>query len=322
MAKDNLNILVTGGAGYIGSHIINMLVSSNDFSVISIDKKKSINQKHNKKCIFINGDIGDKKLVKKVLKKFKIDIVLHLAALISVEESMKNPAIYFKNNIIASANLLEAMKETKVDKIIFASSAAVYGVLGNKPIGEESATNPFSIYGLTKILFEKILTYYNQVHSFSCISFRIFNAAGFDRGGELKKTKKLETHIIPKVVKNIFQNKPVIIYGKDYNTPDGSCVRDYIHVNDISRAFLLAIPKTKDKICETFNLGFGKGYSVKEVVDQCLFLTKKKSKIIFGERRAGDPATLVSDNEKIKKILKWQTEYSLKDIILHTIKSL
>lgn len=321
MMKKDLKILVTGGAGYIGSHIINMLLSSGDFSVVSIDKNTSLNQKYNKKCIFIKGDIGNKNIVKKVLIKYKINIVLHLAALISVEESMKSPALYFQNNITAAVNLLEAMKETKVNKIIFSSSTAVYGFSSKKLIGEESETSPSSIYGLTKISFENILRYYNQNYNFSSISLRIFNAAGADPRGELKELHNPETHIIPKTIKNIFLNKPAVIYGKDYKTQDGSCIRDYIHVNDISKAFLLAIPKTQNKICETFNLGSGKGRSVKEVVEECYFLLKKDSKVIFKERRSGDPAILVSNNDRIKKFLKWRPKYNLEDIILHTIKS-
>jgi len=320
MARNNLNILITGGAGYIGSHLINLLLKNN-FSVVSIDKKKSTNQKYNKKCIFIKGDIGDKNLVKKILKKYKIDVVVHLAALMSVEESMRKPVLYFKNNIIAPVNLLEAMREAKVNKIIFSSSAAVYGFLKGKLINEKNETNPSSAYGLTKIIFEKILAYYNQTYGFSCISFRIFNAAGADPAGKLKELHNPETHIIPRTIKNILKNSPVVIYGKNYETSDGTCIRDYIHVNDISTAFLSAIPKTKDKICEVFNLSSGNGYSVKEVVDQCYFLLGKTPNVIFKNRRAGDPPILVADNKKVKTFLKWSQKYNLKDIISHTIKS-
>lgn len=319
MKKNRSNVLVTGGAGYLGSHIIKMLIS-NGFFVVSIDKNKSKNQYHNKKCIFVNGNIGNKKLVKRILEKYKIDIVIHLAGLIRVEESFKKPSVYFKNNVDNSIILLEAMRESGVNKIIFSSSAAVYGLSKKRLISERNITKPVNPYGATKIAFEKILLRYNKKYGFSCISFRIFNVAGADPSGKLAELHKPETHIIPKTIQSIIKNKPVIIYGNNYKTSDNTCVRDYIHVNDVSSAFLSALLKT-NKIYRVFNLGCGKGHSVREVVDQCSIVLRKKPRIIFKNRRVGDPVVLIADNSKVKKILKWKPKYTLKEMILHTVKS-
>jgi UDP-glucose 4-epimerase len=321
MARNGLNILVTGGSGYIGSHIIKKLLSNGDFFVVSIDNKKSSSQDYNKKCTFINGSVGDKKNITKILEQYKIDLVVHLAALISVEESMKNPDLYFKNNVFDAINLLEAMEESGVKRIIFSSSAATYGSLENKFLEEKNETNPTNIYGLTKLFFEDILKHYNKEHGFNCISFRLFNIAGADPSGKLKECHNPETHIIPKTIQSIYSGKPVMIYADNYPTPDGTCIRDYIHVDDVATAFLSAIPKTENKICEVFNIGSGKGYSVKEVVDKCYQLMHKEPKIIFEDRRQGDCASLIANNKKIKTFLDWELKYSLDDMILHTIKS-
>jgi UDP-glucose 4-epimerase len=313
-AMDNLNILVTGGAGYIGSHIIKTLLVSGNLNVVSIDKKKSINQSYNKGCIFIKGNIGNKKTVKDIFRKYKIDIVIHLASLISVEESMKNPDLYFRNNIIESVSLLEVMKEEGINKIMFSSSAAVYGSTKNE-------IKPANVYGLTKFAFENILKYYSQENGLKCIIFRLFNVAGADLSGDLIECHKPETHLIPCTIKSINLNKPVVIFAQNYSTPDGSCIRDYIHVNDVASAFLLAIPKFNEIKYDIFDIGFGKGYSVKEVVDECFLLLKKEPKIIYKDRRAGDSAILLSDNKKAKRVLGWKPKYNLKDIILHTVNS-
>lgn len=322
MKKENLKILVTGGAGYIGSHLINQLLLNSDYRVFSLDKKNSPNQKYNKKCFFIKGRIGDKNLVRKILKENKIDLVIHLASLIRIDESEKKPLKYFKNNVLEGISLLEVMRETGTDKIIYSSSAAVYGSGPGKKIRESHKTEPFSIYGLTKLEFEKILNFYNQKHNFKCIIFRIFNAAGADPSAKIREIHKPETHLIPRVLDSLNSQKPILIYGKNYNTPDGTCLRDYIHVNDISSAFISAISfLNKDKIFEIYNLGSGQAYSVKEVIDLCSKILNKKIKVIFKDRREGDLATLVSDNSKIKKLLKWKPKYKLKDMIIHTFKS-
>ena len=243
--------------------------------------------------------------------------------MIRVDESEKKPLLYFKNNLEDGIILLEAMREFKINKIIFASSAAVYGPNSRKLSDENHLKNPSSVYGLTKILFENILRFYSQNYGVDCTIFRIFNVAGTDPSGNLKECHKPETHLIPKTLEALNKGKPVIICGNNYDTPDGTCLRDFIHVNDVSAAFLSAIALSSDKnLFQVFNLGLGKAYSVKEVVELCSELTGKKTKIVFTEKRAGDSAVLVSNSDKARKLLNWNPKYNLKNMIIHTIKSL
>lgn len=314
------NILVTGGEGYIGSHLINRLLSAKKGAVVSIDNKKT--GKLPKKGIFVRGNIADKKLLLQILKKYKINLVIHLAGLINIEESMEKPDKYFDNNVRAGLKLLEAMKTAGVKKIIYSSSAAIYGLAKTKFIKEEAPKNPVNIYGLTKKIFEELLAYYHQVHGFQYLIFRYFNVAGADWKAGLRENHNPETHLIPRTLQSLFSQQPIRIYGKDYNTPDGTCLRDYIHVLDVVRAQEKSLPLfLKGKVCDVFNLGSGKGYSVLEVVKECAKLTKKNLIIENAQKRVGDPPFLVADCQKIKRFLGWQPEKNLRNIIKDTLKS-
>jgi len=322
MFKNKLNILITGGEGFIGSHLIKLLSLNSKAKVISVDKKIGCNHQYLKKIIFVKSDIGNTSVILSLLKKYRVNVVIHLASLISVEESMRKPKSYFDNNFIKGFKLLESMKKCGVKKIIYSSSAAVYGLTSKKIISENCEKNPNNFYGLTKNLFEELLEYYSKVHNFNCINFRIFNVTGADPEGELKEYHRPETHLLPLVLRCMNFNRPVIIYGSDYNTPDGTCVRDYIHVNDVCRAILKAVPLLfQRKICESFNLGFGKGLSVLEVINTCGRIFKKNPKINWQEKRVGDPEILVADCGKIKRFLKWKPNYDLEKMIIHTFQS-
>lgn len=315
--------MVTGGAGYVGSHLLKEILKQPNATIVSIDKEKSSNQKYIKKAIFINGDIGDKSRVLKMLKKYKIDIVIHLAAYINIEESMRKPVLYFKNNVVAGLNLLGAMREAGIKKIIYSSSAAVYDSSASKRVKENDPLKPANTYGLTKTTFENVISSYSKIYGFDYIILRLFNVAGADPEGELKESHRPETHLIPRVLHSIFSKKPVVVYGNDYNTPDATCLRDYVHVNDVSQTFIKAIPVIlKSHIAEVFNIGSGKARSVLDVIDACEKITNRKAKICWADRREGDPATLVANCGKAKKFLGWKAKYDLEDMVRHAINSL
>jgi len=317
----NPNILVTGGEGYIGSHLMHRL-SSKQRVVVSIDNEKEKNQKTLQNGIFIKGDIADRKLVSHILKKYRIDVVMHLAGLINIKESMDNPGKYFDKNVVAGLKLLEAMRLNGVKKIMYSSSVAVYGLSVTKFIKETHQKNPINTYGLTKKIFEELLSYYHQVHGFEYVIFRYFNVAGADWKNGLRENHRPETHLIPLTLRALFSNTPIKIYGTDYNTPDGTCVRDYVHVIDIVKAHEKALPLLlQGKICDVFNLGSGKGHSVLEVLKECSKAANRNPIIQKAQRRKGDSPSLVADCKKIKNFLGWEPNYKLEDIIFDTKNS-
>ena len=314
---------MTGGAGYIGSHIMKMLLEKSRGRGVSLDKKITPNQKNIKKGIFLKGSVGDSALTERIFKKYKINIVMHLAGLIRVEESMQNPDPYFRNNVAEGIRLLESMRRCGVKKMIFASSAAIYGLPREKFLKEDHLLHPVNVYGLTKLMFENTLRFYNKVYGMDSISFRFFNVAGADSSGMLKEYHSPETHLVPCALKNIVAKKPVCVFGKDYKTPDGTCIRDFIHVNDISSAFLLAVPRILgNNVCESFNLGSGKGYSVLDVVSACGRQMKISPKISWCPKRAGDPGILVARSKAANRILKWKPKYNLDEMVSTAVKSL
>lgn len=320
MKTANMRVLVTGGSGYIGSHVVKKLLSEGAI-VFSIDKKNPP-QKYDKNFTFIKGDIANKSLLEKLFKNNAIDVVVHLAALIRPDESMEKPLLYFKNNVSCGVVLLEAMKRFGIHHIIFASSCSVYGVSNNKAIKENFPCQPASMYGVTKSVFENILDFYSKDYGFSSISLRIFNASGLDPKGNLQENHRPETHVIPNILASLYSKKPIMVYGNNYKTKDGTCVRDYVHVNDISRAFSLAIYYAlKHKTHQVFNIGAGRGYSVKEVIEAATLSTGKSAKVVFKKKRVGDQPFLVCDNTKAKALLPWKPQYNLEDIISHVIHS-
>jgi UDP-glucose 4-epimerase len=304
-----MNILVTGGAGYIGSHVVKELIN-NDNKVIVIDNLiKGYREAIDESAVFIEGNFGDKKLISEILKKYEIETVMHFAAYISVEESVKNPLLYWQNNFYNSIIMLNEMIKNNVKKIVFSSSAAVYGNPNEVPINENHPTNPINPYGRTKLCFENILKKYKEDFGIKYTSLRYFNAGGAGYG--LGEDHNPETHLIPIIIKTAlgYGNK-VRIFGDDYDTKDGSCIRDYVHVLDIANAHIIAIGKEG-----IFNIGGEKGYSVKEIINLCKEITGKDFKVEISSRRDGDPAILVASNKKIKEKLGWKPKFGIEEII-------
>lgn len=312
-----MRILVTGGAGYIGSHIAQELRKK--YKVIVFDNLSNGHIKAvPKDVVFVKGDLSNKKLISKTIKENKINAIIHLAGSILVGESVKDPHKYFQNNIINGLNLLNAVRDNGVRFIVFSSSAAVYGEPIKIPVKEDHPTCPTSPYGLTKLIFEQILGWYDIAYGIRFISLRYFNAAGADPSGEIGEDHNPETHLIPLVLQ-VAQGKrrEIKIFGTDYKTKDGTCIRDYIHVTDLATAHILALQALlKGKESSIYNLGNGKEYSVREVIETAKQVTNKEIKIVKAERRSGDPAVLVASSQKINKELGWRPKFrDLKAII-------
>jgi UDP-glucose 4-epimerase len=312
------NILVTGGAGFIGSHVCKILKEHN-FNPITFDNLSEGNENLIKWGPFVHGDLRSKKDLKKVFNKFKIYSVMHLAAKTIVSESLENIYDYYENNVFGTLNLLEVMKEFDIKKIVFSSTCAIYGKAKSQKIDENCKFNPINVYGETKKINEEILQNFDKAFDFKFVSLRYFNACGADLNLQAGELRKNETHLIPLVFNSILKNKVFHIFGNDYNTYDGTCIRDYIHVNDIARAHFKSL-KLLDRSnkSEFFNLGTGKGLSVLQVIKLIEKLTKKKIKYVFKNRRYGDPQKLVADSSKIKKELNFEYKYSNPQIIIQS----
>jgi UDP-glucose 4-epimerase len=310
-----MKFLVTGGAGYIGSHMVKFLTSKKH-DVTVFDNLSSGNFKNIGNSNFVKLDLLDIKKLDKFMSKSKFDAVFHFAALSIVEESEKKPNQYYRNNVVATKNLIKIMNKYKINNLIFSSSASVYGKPIKKKISETHQLKPISIYGKNKKEIEIILNDKAKKNNFKSISFRYFNAAGADKSAEIGEKHNPETHLIPKILESIKNNKKYFhVYGNNYKTRDGTCVRDYVHVNDIVRAHYYGLKKFKNKRCVlNYNIGSEKGYSVLEIVKAAERVTKKKINIIFKKKRTGDPPTLVANCKKILRELKWRPKY--KDINL------
>ena len=312
-----MNILVTGGAGFIGSHTVLKLKEKGHFVIVYDNLSKGYKELIFSD-IFVEGDIHNKELLKEVIKKYNIEGVLHFAAFIEAGESMKLPSKYFNNNSVGSIALLDAIIESNVKFFIFSSTAALYGYPDKIPITEDSPLHPVNAYGESKLIVEKVLKWYSQIYGLNYISLRYFNAAGADekmRSGEMHRP---ETHLIPLAIQAAFgEREKLYIYGSDYNTKDGTCIRDYIHVSDLAEAHLLALDYlTTEKRSEIFNLGSENGYSVREVINVVKEVTGKDFIVEETERRAGDPEILIASSQKIKSVLKWEPKYKdLKEIV-------
>lgn len=314
-----MRILITGGAGYIGSHLVKELLKEKHQLFIY----DNLSQGHRQAIlggVFINGDLANKNKLNQVLKKYKPKVIIHLASFINITESIKKPEKYFKNNVLNGINLLEAMVKNKIKYLIFSSSAAVYGEPKKIPIKENDPLRPTSIYGQTKYLFEKLMEYFDKNYNLKYISLRYFNAAGADPSGKIGEDHRPETHLIPNILKvALGQKKFLEIYGDNYPTKDGTCIRDYVHVNDLAMAHILALKfLIKKKKSRIYNLGSEKGFSVKEILEKCILITKKIIPARIMPRRAGDPPVLIASSAKIKKELKWQPKYSDLETIIKT----
>lgn len=303
-------ILVTGGAGYIGSHAAKMLMEK-DYHVITLDNLSTGYRDAVLGGEFIKGDLNDKGLLKKLFSNYQIGAVMHFAANSLVGESMIDPGKYFDQNLSCGVNLLEAMKDAGVNKIIFSSSAAVYGEPQYIPIDEKHPINPTNVYGETKAMYERILKWYDHIFNIRSISLRYFNAAGADPSGRIGERHDPETHLIPIILQAASGKRTLKVYGNDYPTKDGTCIRDYIHVNDLALAHIHALEALiNGQETAVFNLGNGNGFSVLEVIGMAESVTGKKINYDIAERRVGDPAVLVAGSNQIKNKLNMEFKYS------------
>ena len=306
-------ILVTGGAGYIGSHCVLALLEKGYqvvvFDNLSTGHIETITRLRKIGNVeFVQGDLLNKEDLKTLFKKYSIDSVIHFAAFSQVGESVRDPQKYYINNVCGTINLLEAMLEADIKKIVFSSTAATYGEPKYTPINELHPQKPINPYGKTKLMIENIMDDYDKAYGLKSVRLRYFNVAGADKLGRIGEWHDPETHLIPNILKSTLgESKVFEMYGDDYPTKDGTCVRDYINVEDLAQAHLLALDYLSNG-GETnfFNLGTNDGNSVKEVMEFCEKVTNKKIPLRLMSRREGDPATLVADNKKVREVLGWQ----------------
>ncbi len=314
-----MKILITGGAGYIGSHVVKAL-GEKGYNLLIVD---NLSNGHREAVLYGKlaiGDIGNKEFIKKVVSEFAPDVVMHFSAFIEVGISVKEPLSFYKNNVIGTLNLLEVLIENKIDKFIFSSTAAVYGIPEKIPIPEEHRINPINPYGKTKAVIEKALEDFSKAYNFKYVSLRYFNASGADPSGRIGESHNPETHLIPLVLQTAKGEREAIrIYGTDYPTEDGTCIRDYIHVNDLADAHILAMEYlVEGGESDIFNCGYGYGYSVREVIETAKKITGKNFKVIEDKRREGDPPILVADSKKLKEKLNWKPKFDDLETIIKT----
>ena len=313
-----MKLLVLGGAGYIGSHTATELLDNGHEVVIADNLVTGYREAVPEKATFYQGDLRDKDFLVDLLTKEKVDAVIHFAAFSLVGESVTNPLKYYENNLYGTKVLLDAMIETGVDKIVFSSTAATYGEPENIPILESDRTCPTNPYGETKLAMEKMISWAAKAHGLHYVSLRYFNACGAHKSGKIGEAHNPESHLIPLVLQVPNGKREFVsIYGNDYDTPDGTCIRDYIHVTDLAKAHILAVEYLMNGgESDIFNLGNGVGYSVKEVIETARAVTGHPIPAKEEARRAGDPARLVASGEKARKILGWEPEIKdLADII-------
>jgi UDP-glucose 4-epimerase len=311
-------ILITGAGGYIGAHV-NKLMHDNGYQTIVLDNLLNGHEEMVKWGEFIKGDLKDIKLLNSIFEKHNIEAVIHLAALASVKESVEFPQKYYKNNFQYTLNLLNVMEKFNVNKFIFSSTASVYGEPEFIPISEEHPLKPINPYGKSKLMVEDFLFEKSKMSDFNYVALRYFNASGADLNGEIGEIHVPETHLIPIVLDvALGKREKIAIFGDDYSTPDGTCIRDYVHVNDIAVAHFKGFEFLDKNKSDVFNLGMGKGFSVKEIVGSCEKVTSLEIPTIVEDRREGDPAILIADNKKAEKVLKWKTEFNNIDDIIES----
>ncbi|MCA6588349.1 MAG: UDP-glucose 4-epimerase GalE [Pseudanabaena sp.] len=314
-------ILVTGGAGYIGSHAVKVL-QQDGYQVLILDNLVYGHQDiaETLGAELIVGDTNDRPLLDQLFRDRQISAVMHFAAYAYVGESVTQPDKYYRNNVVGTLTLLEAMVAANIKAFVFSSTCATYGIPQQIPMTEEHPQVPINPYGATKLMVERILQDFDVAYGLKSVIFRYFNAAGADPDGMIGEDHNPETHLIPLVLLTALGKREAItIYGTDYPTADGTCIRDYIHVNDLADAHVLGLQYLlQGNKSEIFNLGNGNGFSVKEVIDTAQEISGKLINVIFGDRRAGDPPALVGSSEKARKILKWQPKYlDIKVILQH-----
>ena len=312
-----MNVLVTGGAGYIGSVVTAELIKRGHHVIVYDNLSKGFRGAVPKKTELIVGDIADKANVTRVVTTCGIEAVMHFAAFIEAGESMKVPEKYFRNNTMSTLSLLEVLVETGVKKLVFSSTAALYGEPENVPIRESDPLRPTNAYGESKLLVERMLEWFHRIHGLRYASLRYFNAAGATE--ELGEAHNPESHLIPIILQVAMGKRDSIsIYGSDYQTKDGTCVRDYIHVLDLAQAHLLALEALPEKPLQIYNLGNGRGFTVREVIETARRVTGHKIPALESPRRLGDPAVLVASSERIQQTLGWKPQFADLETIVST----
>lgn len=315
-------ILITGGAGYIGSHtVLNFL--KDDYEVLIFDSLETGHietveaLKKAGKVTFEKGDLRNIEDIERVFEKYQIEAVIHFAAFSLVGESVGEPAKYYRNNTFGTLNLLDTMVKHDVKKIIFSSTCATYGEPQYTPIDEKHPQNPINPYGASKLMVERIMADYDSAYGLKSVKLRYFNVAGCDSQGRVGEWHEPETHLIPNILKSVFgDDKTFKVFGNDYPTPDGTCIRDYVNVEDLAQAHKLAYLRLKNENrSEIFNLGTENGDSVKQVFDTCEKVLDRKIKVEIAPRREGDPAELFADASKAKNILNWHPQHTLEQSI-------
>lgn len=317
MNQQQQTILVIGGAGYIGSHMA-LLLKEQGYQVIILDNLSTGHQAATLNLPLHVGDIADQQFVQHVLNSYKIDAVMHFASFIQVGESVLHPGKYYANNVASTIQLLNCLIAAKIKYLIFSSTAAVYGEPLYHPIDEEHPLSAINPYGHSKKMVEQILIDFANAYDFRYISLRYFNAAGADPVGRLKECHDPETHLIPLILQAVKGLNPVTVFGRNHDTPDGTCIRDYIHVMDLCHAHLLALKALMaGSESKVYNLGTGTGYSVQEVLNAAANVFSKMIPIIEGDKRPGDPKILVANPNRAMTELKWQPQYNLTAMIEH-----
>lgn len=317
-------VLIVGGAGYIGSHV-NKLLDDAGYQTIILDNLSTGNRNAIVRGTFIEGDMANSELLNEIFQTHKIDAVMHFAAFIDVGESIVQPLKYYHNNVCNTLNLLNAMQRNDVKTFIFSSTAAIFGMPHEKFISEDHPKMPINPYGESKLMVEKILKDFEDAYGIHSCCLRYFNAAGGDPDGEVKNYKKKESNLIPVILRSLKHgDHSMTIFGSDYPTPDGTCVRDYIHILDLGQAHIQAMEQLwegKPSCC--FNLGNGNGFSVREVILAAEKITKIPVKAVVGKRRGGDASILVADSKKAFKELGWEPKYpDLEKMITHAWNAL
>ena len=313
-----MNILVTGGAGYVGAHAARLL----DRAGHDVWIYDNLSRGHRSAALpgrLVEGELADQARVEQLLRDQRVEAVMHFAAFALVGESVSDPAIYYQNNVVATVKLLEAVRAAGIGRFVFSSTTATYGAPSRMPISEDEPQRPINPYGFTKLAMEQALRDYSSAYGLAYASLRYFNAAGASADGRLGEDHEPETHLIPLVLQvALGRRKEIVIFGHDYPTPDGTCVRDYVHVEDLADAHLKALDKLAPGEGLELNLGVGRGASVREVIEACRRVTGREIPERLGERRTGDPPELVADSSRAQRILDWRPRYTDIESIVET----
>lgn len=312
-----MRILVTGGAGYIGSHFVKKLIESGYQAIVIDNLSRGHLEAIHPDAVFENVSLLNYEKLTGIISDYKPEAIVHFAAFAYVGESVENPDIYYENNVVGSFNLIRASKNNGINKFVFSSTCSIYGNPEKIPIDEPQKSIPINPYAHTKLIIEKMLKDFESAYGLRSVCLRYFNAAGADHKGMIGESHDPEPHLIPIVIHTALgKREKVFIYGNDYDTPDGTCIRDYIHVNDLASAHIKALDYLiQGNKSEIINLGTGSGNSVLEIIEKSRNITGRKVNYEYAARRKGDPAILVADNKKALKLLNWHPEFSIDDII-------